>query len=81
MIPTMILLGLVFGRWWLASLVAAAAGWPLLLVATDVSAFEAGLIGAAALAVINAAVGVLIHQGGLHAYRHVRRRNSQVVPD
>jgi hypothetical protein len=80
MIPTMILLGLVFGRWWLASLVAAAAGWPLLLVVTDVDVSEAGLIEAAALAVTNAAVGVLIHQGVLHAYRHVRR-NSQVVPD
>ena len=35
MIPTLILFGMVSGRWWHLSLVAAAVGCPRLLVATD----------------------------------------------
>jgi hypothetical protein len=42
--------------------------------------FGPGLIGAAALAVANAGVGVLVHQGGIRAYRRLRRRNSHAVP-
>jgi hypothetical protein len=30
----MILAGLIFGRWWRATLIGAAIGWPLLLIAT-----------------------------------------------
>lgn len=80
MIPTMILLGLVLGRWPLVAIVIAALGWPMLLVVTDVVAFDAGLLEAAALAAANAAVGVLVHQGGLRLYHRFRRRNSDVVP-
>lgn len=75
MIPTLILLGLVFGRWWRLSLVVAAVGWPVLLVATDAMDVEAGLVGAAGLAVINAGVGVLVHQGVLRALRLLRHRD------
>jgi hypothetical protein len=78
-IPTMVLLGLVLGRWWWAALVAAAVGWPLLLVVTNVVPLDAGLIGAAALATVNAAVGVVVHQGGLIAYRHLRDRSSHML--
>ncbi len=76
MIPTMILFGVIFGRWWRITLVAAALAWPLLLVATDVVGFRTSLIGAAALAVVNAGVGVLVHQGVLLGYRHLRRSSS-----
>jgi hypothetical protein len=76
MIPTMILFGLVLGRWWRVALVTAAVGWPLLLAVTDAIDFTTGLIVAAALAVANAGVGVLAHQGCLHAYRHLRHRKS-----
>lgn len=76
MIPTMILFGVIFGRWWRITLVAAALAWPLLLVATDVVAFSTSLIGAAALAVVNAGGGVLVHQGALLSYRHLRRPTS-----
>lgn len=79
MIPNMILLGLILGRWWWLALGTAAIGWPLLLLATDVVDFNAGLIPAAALAVANAGVGMLVHQGCLRAYRHLRRRNSHAV--
>ena len=73
MIPTLILFGLVLGRWWQLSLVAAALGWPVLLVATDVMSVELGLLGASALAVGNAGVGVLVHQGLLRMTRNLRR--------
>ena len=81
MIPTMILFGVIFGRWWLITLFTAALGWPLLLVATDVVGVNASLIGAAALAVANAGVGVLVHQGLLYVYRHLRRRIASDAPD
>jgi hypothetical protein len=72
MIPTMILFGLIVGRWWRVSLVVAALVWPLLLVVTDVAGINSTLLGAAALAVVNAGVGVLVHQGALLAYRRHR---------
>jgi hypothetical protein len=72
MIPTLILFGLVFGRWWRFSLVAAAVAWPVGLVLTDVMDLEWGLIGAAALAVSNTFVGVLVHQGVLWSVRGAR---------
>jgi len=79
MIPPMILFGAIFGRWWLLTLVAAALGWPLLLVVTDVVGVNASLVGAAALAAANAGLGVLIHQGLLHGYLRLRRPVSNEV--
>jgi hypothetical protein len=61
-IPTLILLGLVFGHWWKTTLVAAAVGWPLLLIVTGVDSGLDFALGAAALALANAAVGILVHQ-------------------
>ena len=81
MIPTMILLGLIFGRWWRPALAAAAVGWPLLLGATNVIDFaEAGILaGAALLAVANAGVGVLLHQASLRVYRRLRHRTPSAL--
>ena len=81
MIPTMILLGLVLGRWWLPALGTAAVLWPALLVATNVINLDEAdvLAGAAGLAVANAGVGVLAHQACLRAYRHLRDRNSSAT--
>jgi hypothetical protein len=79
MIPTMILLGVIFGRWWRITLVGAALAWPLLRVVTDVVGINASLVGAAALAVVNAGVGVLVHQGVVFAYRHLRLPTSARV--
>jgi hypothetical protein len=78
-ISTMILLGVVLGRWWRLALVVSALAWPTLLVATDAMSFEPRLVCAPALAALNTAVGVLIHQGLLRAYRrgwHRRRRSE-----
>ncbi|GAA0242578.1 hypothetical protein [Cryptosporangium japonicum] len=76
MIPTLILLGMICGRWWRSSLVAAAVGWPTLLVAADVMSVSAGLLGASALATVNAAVGVAIHQMVWRITRQLRRSGS-----
>ncbi|GIJ12915.1 hypothetical protein ACFFMR_24560 [Micromonospora andamanensis] len=72
MIPTLILFGLLLGRWWRTTLIAAALGWPVLLVATDVSGVGPGLLGASGLAVVNTAVGVLVHRGVLLVVRQRR---------
>lgn len=77
MIPTMILFGLVFGRWWRVSLLAAAVGWPALLVAGGVMDLDVQRLAAAAgLAVANTALGVLVHQGVLLAVHMCRRRRE-----
>jgi hypothetical protein len=75
-IPTLILVGLIFGRWWRFCLVIAAVGWPLLLVALSVVGVDdlRVVLESAGLAVINTGVGVLIHQGGLSVVRLLRRR-------
>ncbi|MFE2612728.1 hypothetical protein ACFXA2_03835 [Micromonospora chalcea] len=72
MIPVLILFGALLGRWWRSSLVAAALGWPVLLVATDVMDVGVGLLGAAVLAVANTGAGVLLHQGTRLAIRRLR---------
>lgn len=72
MIPVLILSGLLLGRWWRSSLVAAALGWPALLVATGVMDVGVGLFGAAVLAVANTGAGVLLHQGARLALRRLR---------
>lgn len=79
MIPTMILFGLVFGRWWRTALVAAAVVWPAVLLMDGVIAGAPGskvavVFQAAALAVANAALGVGVHQIVLAGVRWLRRR-------
>jgi len=72
-IPTMILFGLIFGRWPRPALAVAALGWPALLVATGVQGLGWHLFAAAALSVANALVGVLIHQAVLGIVRRLHR--------
>ncbi|HEX6335595.1 MAG TPA: hypothetical protein VFZ85_01455 [Jiangellaceae bacterium] len=74
MIPTLIVFGLVFGRWWRLSLAVAAVGWPAALVAGDVMELEVGLVGAAGVAVLNTGAGVLVHHAVRHAVRRIRAR-------
>lgn len=68
----MILFGLVAGHWPRAALAASAVLWPVLLVAGDVMDFEVGLLTAAALAIANTAVGVLVHQAIRVTIRQLR---------
>ncbi len=73
MIPTLILIGAVFGRWWRVTLLVSAVGWPVLLVATGTMSIRPALVGVAGLAVLNAGAGVLLHQGILRGGRPLRR--------
>ena len=75
MIPTMILLGLVLGRWWWAALVAALIGWPTLLLVTDIIG-PSEIPVAALLALLNAAVGVAVAQVALRIYRGLGHRSA-----
>ncbi|MGH2672533.1 MAG: hypothetical protein ACRDHC_06125 [Actinomycetota bacterium] len=62
MIPTLILVGLVFGRWWRFVIPLAAVGWPVLLIVTGEDSGLDFVLAAAALAVANVVVGVLVFQ-------------------
>ena len=67
MILTMIVFGLVLGRWWKTTLIAAAIVWPVMLleggVLVGTPAEQAGTLAAGGLlGAVNAAVGVAVHQ-------------------
>lgn len=76
MIPTLILFGLVFGRWWRTSFVVAAIGWPVVLVVDGAMKVEPGLGAAAVLAAVNAGVGIVVHQAVLRSVRVLRRAGA-----
>jgi hypothetical protein len=61
-IPTVIMAGLLLGRWWW-SVPVLAVGWGVLILETNDTVDPALFFGAAALGAANAAVGFLIHQG------------------
>ena len=73
MIPTLIMVGAIFGRWWRVTLLVSAIGWPVLLVVTGAMSIGPALAGAAGLAVLNSGAGVLIYQGILRGGRKLRR--------
>lgn len=72
MVPTMIIFGLIFGRWWLAALVAGAVIWPAMVVFSGAMEVELGLLAAALFGLVNTAVGVGIHRGVLAVVRNAR---------
>lgn len=72
MIPTMILIGLVLGRWWKTAIVLGAAVWPVILFLDGVLTTLVQVIPAAAFGAANTAVGVAVHQVGLLLVRAVR---------
>jgi hypothetical protein len=73
MIPVLLALGAVLGRWWRTTLVVAAAGWPAVLVATGVMDLEPDLLAASTLAVTNAGVGIVVHHGVARVWRSLQR--------
>ena len=83
MIPTMMVFGLILGRWWRLALISAAAVWPILLWVTGVFAgldytwwqFSGLLLTTALLGAVNAGVGVAVHQGVLYVIRSVLRQS------
>lgn len=77
MIPTMILVGLLLGRWWKSTLVAGVLSWPAWLWIDGVLTTPAQVAGAAVLAVLNTAVGVGVHQFVLGLTRLARHRRPR----
>lgn len=74
MIPVLISFGLVTGRWWRMTLPVATVGWPMILAAAGVTTDIATLAAAAALALANTSVGVLIYSAAHRLWRAWRRR-------
>ena len=64
MIPTMLLFGFIFGRWWKSALLVGTVGWVLLLWSDPGTRnFDPEFVlTAGALGLANTAVGVLVHQ-------------------
>lgn len=75
MIPILILFGLIFGRWWLITLILGTLVWPIVLVASGTMDLEWDLLGAAGLALLNTLAGVLLHQALLWLVRQFPRRD------
>ena len=76
MIPTLILFGLIFGRWPRSSILVGTLGWPLALLANHTISEGVMLLGAAGYALINTGVGVLVHQAVLRLIRHLRHEQA-----
>ena len=72
MIPTLILIGLIFGRWWRIVMPLAAVGWAVLLIVTGVDSGLVFALGAVAIAIPNVALGVLVHRVLWQLVRRVR---------
>ncbi len=75
MIPTMILFGLLLGRWWRSALIVGTSAWTVVLWSEGLLRTPTEILGAAALAFANSAVGVVAHQMVL-ATAHRARRSS-----
>ena len=75
MIPTLILFGLIFGRWPRSAILIGTLAWPLLLLADNTISAGDLLPGAAGYALINTGVGVLVHQVVLRLVRHFRHEH------
>jgi hypothetical protein len=74
-IPTLLFVGLVLGRWWRVVIPAAAIGWAVLLIVTGV---DSGLsFGAALLGAINVAVGVVVFQAARLTFRNLLGSHRQ----
>jgi hypothetical protein len=77
----MLVVGLVFGRWWWLTIPLGTVGWVLATMATGAVTDFSGTLGAAAFGVANVIVGVLIYQAlalSVHALRRFRKQPSHV---
>ena len=62
MVPTMLLVGLVFGRWWRVTIPVGTLAWVVLLIAISTGSGLPFVLGAAALGAANLFVGALVYQ-------------------
>lgn len=76
MIPILIALGLVLGRWWRAALAIGVVYWSAVLVVTGTYNVDLNLLGPASLALVNTAAGVAAHQAVLWGVRRLRGRQE-----
>jgi hypothetical protein len=73
-IPTMIVFGLLFGRWWRSTLLIGTVGWVVVLLGSGIIEPDPrNLVLASALAFANTAVGVAVHQAVLFTVRRLRQ--------
>ena len=79
MIPTLLLVGLVLGRWWRVVIPLAAIGWSAWLITTGVDSGFGFAVAAGLLGAINVTVGVLLHQVGRLSVRHALRNHRQAA--
>jgi hypothetical protein len=73
-IPTLMLVGLVLGRWWRFVIPGAAAGWAALLLATGIDSGLVFAASAASVAAVNVTIGVLVFQCVRALVRHLLGR-------
>lgn len=76
MIPTMLVFGLVLGRWWKVTVALGVVAWPALLLIDGTVGFELELLGAAIAGAANTLAGAAVHQGLLWLVRHLRKGRS-----
>jgi hypothetical protein len=74
-IPTVLLVGLLFGRWWKITVPVAVLGWPTVLIASGVDSGFRFAVAAGVLAAANVVVGVLAYQ----AVRLIVRRAAALT--
>lgn len=74
MVPLLILVGLIVGRWWVLPLVAVI--WPAILIGRDLGTGLHFAVVGTAFAVANTAVGVLAHKGIVKLFRLVRKASQ-----
>jgi hypothetical protein len=75
MVPTLILVGLLLGRWWKITPVVAAAVWCTVLLA-DRTISPSGVGAALLVGFLNTAVGVVVHQVARSAVRSLHPRDK-----
>jgi len=76
-IPTLLLVGLVLGRWWRVVIPAGAMAWAVLLIVTGVDSGLSFAASAALLGAINVAVGVVVFQAAHLSFRSLVRSHRQ----
>lgn len=85
MIPTLLLVGFVFGWWWKVTVPVATVAWPAWLIAVGIDSRVEFAIEAGALAFANVVVGVLVFQATFHVLmpltRTGRSRSVEDQPD
>jgi len=72
----MLLVGLVFGRWWRVAIPIGTLAWVVLLIVTGVGSGIGFALGAAAFGGANVIVGVLVYHAFarlIHGFVHARR--------